>query len=313
MVDARVQKYLLLSIAAAFLTIGLKAAAWRLTGSVGLLSDAAESGVNLLAAVVAYLSLLYAALPEDRTHTYGHGKIEFFSSGLEGILILGAAVGIAWYAAGRLLHPEPLEPLGLGMALAAVASLVNGALGLTLVRVGQAHRSITAEADGRHLLSDFWTGVGVLAGLALVWWLRQPVLDPLIGLAVAGVIAWTAADLLRRSFNGLMDHALPAAEQGQVRAVIESHLGPQMHYHALRTRQSGARRFVDFHLLVPGDYTVRRAHGLTGEIEAALRQALPGLEVTVHIEPIEERAAWEDSALLPLEQSRPAPPPAGQR
>ncbi len=302
MAHATVRKYLLLSIGAAVVTIGLKSAAYLLTDSVGLLSDAVESLVNFVAAVTAYLSLLYAAIPEDRSHTYGHGKIEFFSSGLEGLLIVFAALAIAWYAVQRLLVPHPLDPLGPGLVIATLAALINGAVGLLLLRIGRRHRSIVAEADGRHLLTDFWTGAGVVVGLGLVWLTDKPVLDPIIALVVAANILRTAADLLWRSFHGLMDHALPAAELQQVRSIIESHLGPQMDYHALRTRQAGSQRFVDFHLLVPGDYTVQRAHTLTGEIEEALRQALPGLEITVHIEPIEERAAWEDSALLPLEQ-----------
>jgi cation diffusion facilitator family transporter len=302
MVDPRLKYPILLSILAALLTIGLKAAAYLLTHSVGLLSDAVESGVNLVAALTAYLSLRYAAKPVDAEHTYGHEKIEFFSSGLEGVLILVAALAIAWYSLRRLLTPEPLEPLGAGLAISLVASLINGGVAWVLLRAGRRHHSIVLEADGRHLLTDVWTSAGVLTGLGLVWATGLDWLDPVIALLVAANILWTGADLVRRSFNGLMDHALPAAEQARARAAIEAHLGPHMAYHALRTRQAGARRFVDFHLLVPGRSTVEEAHALTGRIEAALREALPGLEVTVHIEPIEERAAWEDSALLPLER-----------
>ena len=264
MVEPRLKYPILLSILAALLTIGLKAAAYLLTHSVGLLSDAVESGVNLVAAVTAYLSLRYAAKPVDAEHTYGHEKIEYFSSGLEGVLILVAAGGIAWYAVRRLFVPQELESLDVGSAFTLAATLLNLAVGRRLIRVGRQARSIA--------------------------------------LVVAANILWTGADLVRRSFNGLMDHALPAAEQARARAAIEAHLGPHMAYHALRTRQAGARRFVDFHLLVPGRSTVKEAHALTGRIEAALREALPGVEVTVHIEPIEERAAWEDSALLPVEQ-----------
>ncbi len=293
MVEPRLKYPIFLSIAAAVMTIGLKAAAYFLTDSVGLLSDALESLVNFVAAVTAYLSLLYAAKPVDRSHTYGHEKIEFFSSGLEGVLIFVAA----------LVWPTPLEPLGLGLLLACGAALINGAVGLLLVRVGRRHRSIVLEADGRHLLTDVWTSAAVLAGLGLVWLTGRQVLDPLVALAVAANILWTGFDLIKRSFNGLMDHALPGAEQAKVRAAVEAHLGPHMAYHALRTRQAGARRFVDFHLLVPGRMTVQQAHALTGEIEAAVGAALEGVEVTVHVEPIEERAAWEDSALVPLEQA----------
>jgi cation diffusion facilitator family transporter len=303
MVEPRLKYPILLSILAAVLTIGLKTAAYLLTHSVGLLSDAVESGVNLVAALTAYLSLRYAAKPVDASHTYGHEKIEFFSSGLEGVLILVAALAIAWYAVRRLLWPEPLEPLGAGLAISLLAALVNGAVAWVLLRAGRRHDSIVLEADGRHLLTDVWTSAGVLAGLGLVWATGRQWLDPVIALLVAAGILWTGADLVRRSFNGLMDHALPAAEQAKVRAAIEAHLGPHMAYHALRTRQAGSRRFIDFHLLVPGQSTVQAAHALTGRIEAAVCEALPGLEVTVHIEPIEERAAWEDSALLPLEQA----------
>jgi cation diffusion facilitator family transporter len=303
MVEPRLKYPILLSILAAVLTIGLKAAAYLLTHSVGLLSDAVESGVNLVAALTAYLSLRYAAKPVDTSHTYGHEKIEFFSSGLEGVLILVAALVIAWYAVRRLVWPEPLEPLGAGLAISLLASLINGGVAWVLLRAGRRHGSIVLEADGRHLLTDVWTSAGVLAGLGLVWATGRQWLDPVIALLVAANILWTGADLVRRSFNGLMDHALPADEQAKVRAAIEAHLGPHMAYHALRTRQAGSRRFIDFHLLVPGKSTVEEAHALSGRIEAAAREALPGLEVTVHIEPIEERAAWEDSALLPLERA----------
>jgi cation diffusion facilitator family transporter len=294
---------LVLSILAAILTIGLKLAAYWLTGSVGLLSDAAESVVNLLAAGTAYLSVVYSALPVDENHTYGHEKIEFFSSGLEGVLIFVAALTIAWYATRRLIVPEPLEPLEPGLALSLAASLINLAVARVLLRVGRTHGSIVLEADGRHLMTDVWTSAGVLAGLGLVWLTNVQVLDPVIALAVAVNILWTSVDLIRRSFNGLMDHALPDVEQEAVRSAIEANLGPNMDYHALRTRQAGSRRFVDFHLLMPGQFTVERAHELTGRVEDAVRAALPGVEVSVHVEPIEEAAAWQDSALLPLEQA----------
>jgi cation diffusion facilitator family transporter len=303
MVEPHLRYPVLLSILAAIVTIGLKTVSYFLTDSVGLLSDAVESLLNLVAAVTAYLSLVYAARPVDQSHTYGHEKIEFFSSALEGILILAAALAIAWYALHRFFVPEPLEPLGPGMAVSLLATLVNGAVAWILLRAGHKYQSIVLEADGRHLLTDVWTSGMVLAGLGLVWLTGIEKLDPIIALLVAGNILWTAASLLGRSFNGLMDHALPDEEQAAVRAAIEAHLGPNMAYHALRTRQAGSRRFVDFHLLVPGRYTVRQAHELTGRIEDAVRATQPGLEVSVHIEPIEEREAWTDSALVPLEQA----------
>ena len=291
-----------LSIAAAISTLLLKGSAYWLTDSVSLLSDAAESLVNLAAAIIALMSLYYAARPVDVSHTYGHEKIEYLSSGLEGVLILVAGGAIAWYAVDRLLAPKELQDLGLGTCLAAVASLINLAVAQVLLRVGKASESIVLEADGRHLMTDVYTLAGVLIGLALVGLTGFQWLDPLVALIVAGNIIWTAAGLVLRSFNGLMDHALPAPEQVKVRSAIAAQLEPGTTFHALRTRQAGARRFADFHLLVPGEFTVQRAHDLTGKIEDAIRAALPGIEVTVHIEPIEEQAAWEDSALLPIEE-----------
>lgn len=294
-----------LSILAALLTLGMKSAASYLTGSVGLASDAAESLVNLLAACTAYLSLWFAARPVDSSHTYGHEKIEYFSSGFEGALILSAAVGILWYAVQRLIAPKELHNLGLGTAIALVASLINLGVAQVLLRVGRASHSIVLEADGKHLMTDVWTSVGVLSGLFLAWLTDWMILDPLLAILMAGSIMWTAYDLLERSFHGLMDHALPEKEQAAVRQAIESSLLPQMHYHALRTRQAGARRFVDFHLLVPGIWSVRVAHKLTEQVEEAVRKVLPGwTEVTVHIEPLEDQASWEDSALIAVEQAR---------
>jgi cation diffusion facilitator family transporter len=303
MANPRLTRLALLSILAAVVTLGLKAAGWTLTGSVSLLSDAAESLVNLAASLTALLSLVYAARPVDRNHTYGHEKIEFFSSGVEGALILAAALSIGVYAVHRLLAPEALQTLGWGMAFVLVASAINGVVALVLLRAGRKHRSIVLEADGRHLMTDVWTSIGIVVGLGLVWLTGREFLDPLVALIVAASLLWTAFGLVRRSFNGLMDHALPEAEQQAVRRAIESHLGPDMDYHALRTRQAGSRRFADFHLLVPGSLTVREAHAMTGGIEDAVRAALPGIEVAVHIEPIEERAAYEDSELLPLEEA----------
>jgi cation diffusion facilitator family transporter len=293
---------LVLSIVAAVLTVGLKSAAYWLTGSVGLLSDALESLINLMAAATAYFSLLYAAKPVDTSHTYGHEKIEYFSSGLEGVLILVAAFGIGWYAISRLLVPQPLGPLGAGLVITTLAALINGVVGLVLLRAGKKSGSILLEADGKHLLTDVWTSAGVVAGLGLVALTKVELLDPIIALLVSLNILWTAIDLMRRSFNGLMDHALPDEEQEQVRSAIRQHLGPDMDYHALRTRQAATRRFADFHLLVPGRWSVQEAHALASRIETAIQAALPGIEVAIHIEPVEERQAWEDSALLPLEQ-----------
>jgi cation diffusion facilitator family transporter len=299
----RLQSYVLLAIAAAVVTLLLKLTACLLTNSVGLVSEAAESVVNLLAAVTAFFSLRLAARPADRNHTYGHEKIEFFSSGVEGLLIFAAGVGIVGYAMTRLLEPEMPTALGPGLLITSAAALINGLVGMILVRAGRRHESIVLEADGKHLVTDLFTSLGVLIGLGLVWLTEWRWLDAVTAVLVACNILWTALDLLRRSFNGLMDHALPIKEQKQVRTTSETHLGPEMTYHALRTRQAGSRRFVDFHLLVPGSYTVDHAHRLGDQIEDALRATLPGLEVTVHIEPIEYPGAWVDSELVPLEQA----------
>ena len=293
---------ILLSILAAVVTLIIKGAAYWYTGSVSLLSDAAESLVNLIASLTAMACLWYAAQPVDKTHTYGHEKIEYFSSGLEGVFILVAAAAIAWCAVQRLFEPQELTALDVGTALALGASLVNLAVAQVLLKVGRAHNSIVLEADGQHLMTDVWTSAGVIAGLGLVRLTGWLILDPIIALLVAANIVRTAVDLMQRSFNGLMDHSLPQAEQDLVRAAIAHHLQPGLDFHALRTRQAGARRFADFHLLVPGSWSVKRAHDLAGEIETAIGAALPLIEVTIHIEPIEERTSWEDSALLEVEK-----------
>jgi cation diffusion facilitator family transporter len=293
---------LVLSIGAALVTLVLKSVAYFVTGSVGLLSDALESVINLTAATLAYLSVRYAARPVDASHTYGHEKIEFFSSGLEGGLILAAAGGIAWYAIDRLRAAHQLQALGIGLALSLVASLINLAVAVVLLRAGKKHGSIVLEADGKHLLTDVWSSVAVLAGLGLVMLTGRAWLDPAVALAVAAGLLWTGGDLLRRSFDGLMDRALPDDELARLRAVIAENLGPDMDFHALRTRRAGTRRFADFHLLVPGAQPVRDAHHQGERIEAAILAALPGIEVTIHIEPIEERRSYEDSALVRLER-----------
>jgi len=296
---------ILLSILAAIVTIGMKGTAYALTGSVGLLSDALESGVNLLAAVTAYLSLVYASRPADPTHTYGHEKIEFFSSGLEGALILIAGLGTAAYAVRRLVLPEPLSDLEVGATIALAASIVNFAVARILLRQGRKHRSIVLEADGKHLMADVITTVGVVAGLGLVLLTKLEWLDSVLAIAVGLNIMWTGGELIVRSFNGLMDHAIPPAEQDRIRAVIQEHLPEGAAFHALRTRQAGARRFVEFHLLVDGNLAVRDAHHLAHRIEAALVEALPGLEVVIHIEPVDERESWEPEYLKQLGEDVP--------
>jgi cation diffusion facilitator family transporter len=298
---AHLQRPLWFAILAAVLTSLLKLTAYWYTQSVGLLSDAAESGVNLVAALTALLSLWYSSQPVDRNHTYGHEKIEYFSSGLEGVLIAVAALGIAWYAIRRLIYPEPIQELGVGLVIALVASAINFAVGLWLLRVGRQYHSIVLEADGQHLMTDVWTSVAVVTGLALVAVTGIHQIDPILALAMSANILWTGFGLIRRSFNGLMDHALPGEELSAVRGAIASGLEPGTTYHALRTRQAGAHRFIDFHLLVPGRCSVEDAHRQAVRLEEAIRAAVPGAEVVVHIEPIDEPASWQDSELLAIE------------
>jgi cation diffusion facilitator family transporter len=298
-----------LSIAAAVVTIGMKSAAYAITGSVGLLSDALESGINFVAAVTAYFSLWYSARPVDATHTYGHEKIEFFSSGLEGMFIVIAGGAIIWTAVQRMITPVPLERLDLGAGIALAASLVNLVVARILIIEGKKHQSIVLEADGRHLMTDVWTSVAVVGAIALVWATGWQVLDPLIAILVALNIGWTGYGLMRRSINGLMDHAIPAEEQEKLRAAVQERLPAGTSFHALRTRQAGARRFADFHLLVPGKLSVRDAHNLAERIEEALRALFPALEVTIHIEPIEAVESWNDNVLAGIEPKAPAATP----
>ncbi len=309
MTATNLRRTVVLSIAAAVVTIGMKGTAYALTGSVGLFSDALESGVNLFAAVVAYVSLVVAARPADRNHAYGHEKIEYLSSGLEGALILSAGLGTAGYAVHRLVYPEPLANLEVGTAIAIAASLVNFGVARVLLHYGRKHRSIVLEADGKHLMSDVWTSVGVVAGIGLVLLTGLDFLDAVVAVAVGLNIVWTGGELIRRSFDGLMDHALPQAEQDEIRAAIAARLPPGATFHALRTRQAGARRFAEFHLLVAGDLSVRDAHHLGHAIEDALVAALPGLEVVFHVEPVDERESWEGEYLERLGES-PSPPEA---
>jgi cation diffusion facilitator family transporter len=289
-----------LSILAALVTIGMKGTAYVLTGSVGLLSDALESLVNLVAALTAYFSLIYAARPADPTHAFGHEKIEYLSSGLEGLLILVAGLGTAGYAVRRLVFPEPLADLEVGAVIALAASVVNFTVARVLLVQGRKHRSIVLEADGKHLMSDVITSVGVVAGLGLVIFTKLEWLDSILAIAVGLNIMWTGGELILRSFNGLMDHAIPASEQDRIRAVIQEHLPAGAAFHALRTRQAGARRFAEFHLLVDGDQSVRDAHNVAHRVEAALVEALPGLEVIIHVEPVDERESWEPEMLKQL-------------
>jgi cation diffusion facilitator family transporter len=286
-----------LSIAAAVLTLALKTAAYLITGSVGLLSDAVESVVNLIAGFMALAMLKVAALPADEDHAYGHGKAEYFSSGVEGGLILVAAVSIAAAAVQRLLAPKPLAALGVGIAVSVVAALVNLVVALLLLRAGRKHNSITLEANAHHLLTDVWTSVGVLAGVGIVALTDWQPLDPLVALVVAANIVWTGVRIVRRSILGLMDTALSAEDTAVVRKVLGGYTTDGVQFHALRTRQAGAQKFVSTHVLVPGRWTVQRGHELLERIEADIRRTLPDAAVFTHLESLDDPASWEDQTL----------------
>lgn len=289
------ERFAWLSVAAAVVTISLKTLAWWITGSVGLLSDALESLVNLAAALFALSMLRLAAAPPDEHHPYGFSKAEYFSAGIEGGLIVLAAAGILFAAIPRLIRPEPLEAPVLGLTLTFVAALINLATAVVLLRAGKRHHSITLEADGQHLLTDVWTSAGVIAGVGLVFvtgWLR---LDPLVALAVAAHIIWTGLDLVRRSFKGLLDAAISQEDQREVTKLFAEYSRRYgVAFHALRTRQAGARRFISFHLLVPDAWSVAQAHRLSEEIEERIRSLVPNAGVFTHIEPISDPSSYDD-------------------
>ena len=280
---ASLTRYAWLSIAAAIATILLKGAAWQMTGSVGLLSDAIESFVNLAGAIMALWMLTLAARPADDAHAHGHGKAEYFSSAFEGFLILLAAGSIGYAAIGRLMHPQALEAVAAGLLVSVVASIINFATARTLMRVGRTHNSITLEADAHHLMTDVWTSAGVIAGVGLVWLTGWLWLDPALALLVAMNIVWTGWQLMQRSAAGLMDVSLPAEQLAQVEALLTGYRTRGLEFHALRTRQAGSRAFVTLHVLVPGSWTVQVGHDWSERIEADIRLALPHAHVTTHL------------------------------
>ncbi|MEW5904336.1 MAG: cation diffusion facilitator family transporter [Pseudomonadota bacterium] len=291
------KRFAWLSISAAIATIVLKGVAWWLTGSVGLLSDALESFVNLAGALMALAMLSLAETPADDKHAYGHGKAEYFSSAFEGFLILLAALSIAWTAIDRLLHPQSLTDVGIGLAVSVAASLINLFAARELLKAGRAFNSITLEADAHHLMTDVWTSVGVIIGVGLVWLSGWLWLDPVIALLVAANIVWTGWQLLHRSASGLMDEAIPDAQRAAVEAILERYRTHGLDFHALRTRQAGQLAFISCHVLVPGDWTVQRGHDLLEEIEAEVRAAVPYSHITTHLEPIEDPLSLADQAL----------------
>ncbi len=297
MTTGNLKRYAWLSIAAAVATILLKGIAWWLTGSVGLLSDALESFVNLAGALMALAMLTLAAVPADDKHAYGHGKAEYFSSAFEGFLILLAAVSIAYTAIERLLHPQALQDVGVGLIVSVIASVINLLAARELLKAGLAYNSITLEADAKHLMTDVWTSVGVIIGVGLVWLSGWLWLDPLLALLVAANIVWTGWQLLHRSASGLMDAAIPKEQIVAIESVLENYRKQGLGFHALRTRQAGRQAFISMHVLVPGDWTVQRGHDLVEQIEADIRAAVPFSHLTTHLEPIEDPLSLSDQVL----------------
>ena len=286
--------YAWLSLATSIITIGLKFWAYSLTGSVGLLSDAIETVVNIVAAMVALVILAYSEEKPDAEHNFGHEKAQYFSSGIEGALIFVAAGAIVWAAAPRLAHPQELEQVGVGLALSVLAGLANAACAFIMLRGARAHRSITLEADARHLLTDVWTTAGVLVGVVLVSLTGAAWLDPAIAIAVAVQVLWTGWKLVGRSFQGLMDRAIPDEDRAAIVQVLEALRHQGGDYHRLRTRVAGAKSFVDVHVLVPGMMSVQDGHDLVERLESEIQAKLPHVEVLTHLEPLEDPRSWDD-------------------
>ncbi len=297
MLPASLKRYAWLSIAAALATIVLKGWAWWVTGSVGLLSDALESFVNLAGAMMALAMLSLAAMPADDNHAHGHGKAEYFSSAFEGFLILIAAAGISYAAIERFLNLQPLEAVGIGLVVSAIASVINLATSRILMKVGRKHKSITLEADAHHLLTDVWTSAGVIVGVGLAWLTGWLWLDPVIALLVALNIVWTGWQLLQRSAAGLMDVSIPDDERQAIEAILDRYHQQGLRFHALRTRQAGTRAFITLHVLVPGAWTVQQGHDWLEHIEADIRQAIENAHITTHLEPIEDPVSLADQGL----------------
>ena len=290
-------KYAWLSVAAAVLTILLKTGSYFLTGSVSLLADALESSVNLIAAFFALIVLTVAAQPPDEEHAYGHSKAEYFSSGVEGTLILVASVAIGLSAVNRLRNPQPLEQVGLGLAISVIAALLNLVVARILLRAGRQYRSVTLVADAKHLMTDVWTTAGVLVGIIAVMLTGWELLDPVIALVVAVQILFSGVKLMRESVRGLMDTALPTDEVSQIVEVLETHAKEGVQYHALRTRQAGAQRFMSVHVQVPGAWSVLDGHSLLEDIERDVRESLSPISIITHLEPLEDPRSWDDISI----------------
>jgi cation diffusion facilitator family transporter len=286
-----------LSIAAAILTITLKTIAYFLTNSVGLLSDAMESCINLAGALMALAMLIIAARPADEDHNYGHSKAEYFSSGVEGILILIAAIFIAIASIERMIHPKPIEQVGIGLIVSVIASLINLAVALVLFKAGKQYNSITLEADAKHLMTDVWTSAGVVVGVGAVALTGVNRLDPIVALIVSANIVWSGIVIVRKSVKGLMDNALTINEQDSIKNVLEPYKKNGVDFHGFLTRQAGARQFVSFHVLVPGNWSVLKGHQLLEEIEKDLRDKFPNIIINTHLEPVEDLSSYKDITL----------------
>ena len=295
---ADLKRYAYLSIAAAVSTIALKVAAYVVTDSVGLLSDACESVVNLVASFIVLGSLVIAARPEDKEHTFGHNKIEYFASAIEGVCILAAAVWIAWVAVERIINPVELNRLGIGTLISLVAAGVNFVVARVLAKAAKKYDSIALEADSKHLMVDVWTSVAVIAGIIAVCFTKIHLLDPIIALVVTGNIVFSGCFLLMRSYQGLMDAAIADEEIKVIEDIMQKYTEKNgVEFHAFRTRQAASRRFASFHILVPGDMKVSEAHDLVEEIEAEIRAAINKITLSIHIEPIEDECAYRDEGL----------------
>ncbi len=315
-------RFAYLAIGAAIATITLKFVAWRITGSVGLLSDAAESVVNLVAAVAVLIALKVAAMPADKNHHYGHSKAEYFSAAVEGQMIFIAALAIMWAAVDRFLHPRPIENVGIGLAVSIVASVVNGVVAVVLLRAGRRHRSLTLTADGKHLMTDVYTSAGVVVGVLLVALTGIQRLDPVIAFLVGLNIVFTGYTLLKESVEGLMDISMTKQENRSIADTLARFVTPDVHFHALRTRVSGHHRFAEVHVLVPGAWSVQQGHDLMEDVEAAVHETFSDVALTCHLEPTEDPRAYGDfSAEFPVpthdeilashESVHRADPPAG--
>ncbi len=292
---ASLTRFAWLSIGAAIATISLKTVAYYLTGSVGLLSDAIESLVNLAGAIMALIMLTIAARPADDDHVYGHSKAEYFASLVEGLLILTASAGIFTTAINRLLHPAQLEGLGIGLAVSVAASLINFIVARILLEQGKKRNSISLEADAQHLMTDVWTSVGVISGVAIAGFTGWNILDPILAILVGLNIVWTSIQLVRRSVSGLMDVVLPNQQLKLIEEVMAKYRQKGVNFHALRTRQAAARGFISVHVLVPGHWTVHDAHHIAEDFESDIRAALGGVTtVFTHLEPAEDELSMED-------------------